>query len=89
MNQRKEITLSKKELAKHVGNYSAPNAGKCNVAEANGLLVLAFGEKAFHLHPESPTLFFQTDRDLTFEFNDNKMIVRENGDIVEAATRIK
>lgn len=87
VNQRKEVTLGKRELAKHTGNYAAPNAGKFVVTQSNGLLELKLGEKTYQLHPESTTVFFQMDRDLTFEFTDNKLIVRESGGIVEEAVR--
>jgi ketosteroid isomerase-like protein len=88
-NRRTEIKLPKKTLAEHVGNYQAPGVGKCTVTQSNGLLALTIGDKTYELHPESKNLFFQTDRDLTFEFVGNKMIVRENGDVVEEATRSK
>ncbi|MEJ1236594.1 nuclear transport factor 2 family protein [Chryseolinea sp. T2] len=89
VNKRVEVKLSKKELAEHVGSYMAPNAGRCTVTQSNGLLALEIGDKTYELHPESRNLFFQTNRDLTFEFVDNKMIVRENGDVVEEASRSK
>jgi hypothetical protein len=89
VNQRKEVKLNKSDLSKHVGTYLAPKAGKCTVALSNGLLELAFAEKTYQLHAESKTVFFQMDRDLTFEFVDNKMIVREFGEVVEEAVRTK
>jgi hypothetical protein len=89
VNQRKEVTLSRKELSQIVGNYLAPNAGRCTVTQSNGMLQLVFADKSYQLHPESKTMFFQIDRDLTFEFVDDKMIVREYGDIVEEAARAK
>lgn len=89
VNKRTEIKLTKKELAAHVGKYTAPNAGKCSVTQSNGLLELVIGDKSYTLHPETRTLFFQTERDLTFEFVNDKMIVRESGNVVEEAVRIK
>ena len=89
VNKRTEVKLSKKDLAQHVGNYLAPHAGKCSVTQSNGMLQLTFAEKNYQLHPESKTMFFQMDRDLTFEFVNDKMIVREYGDIVEEAARAK
>jgi hypothetical protein len=89
VNQRKEVKLGKKELQAHVGDYQAPNAGKCIVAQSNGLLELTIGDKKYTLHPESASVYFQTERDLTFEFVDNKMVVRENGTVVEEAVRSK
>jgi hypothetical protein len=45
--------------------------------------LLSIGSNTFKLHPESEAVFFSTDRDLTFEFKDDKMIVREYGKIAE------
>ncbi|HTF19895.1 MAG TPA: nuclear transport factor 2 family protein [Chryseolinea sp.] len=88
LNQRKEIKLSHAQLKHYVGEYQAPDAGKCTVKESHGLLLLAIGEKTYTLHPESDTLFFQADRDLTFEFLNGKMIVREFEKIVEEAVKV-
>ena len=46
------------------------------------------------LHPESESVFFTVDRDLTFEFvktgaNVSKIVIREHGAIVEEASRSK
>jgi hypothetical protein len=54
-------------------------------------LNLIIGDKKFLLLPETETTFFTTDRDLIFEFatdsssKKRKMIVRENGKVVEEA----
>ena len=89
VNKRKEITLTKKVLQRHTGKYQAPQSGLCIVDQADGLLVLTVKGNTFKVHPESETVFFSTDRDLTFEFKADKMIVREAGKIVEEATRAK
>jgi len=57
------------------------------------ILVLG-GDKKFVLHPESESVFFTVDRDLTFEFvktgaNVSKIVVREHGAVVEEASRSK
>jgi len=49
------------------------------------------GENKFVLHPESESVFFTTDRDLTFEFvikgaKASNIVVREHGATVEEAT---
>jgi hypothetical protein len=89
VNQRKAIALQQSDLESFVGRYQAPNAGTCVVTRADKNLKLMIGDKIYMLIPESKTIFFQEDRDLTFEFADNKMIVREYGEIVEEATRSK
>jgi hypothetical protein len=89
INKRKEVTLTRKILQRHAGRYQAPQSGLCVVDQADGLLLLRIGSNTFKLHPESETVFFSTDRDLTFEFKDDKMIVKEFGKIAEEARRVK
>ena len=89
VNQRKAIVLEKNALNRYIGNYQAPHAGVCGVIQANGSLLLTIADKMYTLYPENEKMFFVTDRDLTFEFTDNKMIVREQGKIVEEAIRSK
>ena len=54
-------------------------------------LLLLIGKFNWVLYPESESLFFREDRDLTFQFVKNarhqvtKMIIRERGKIVETA----
>jgi hypothetical protein len=60
------------------------------VSRNGNQLILTIGEKKYVLHPESESVFFTTDRDLTFEFvkqgtKASKIIVREHGAIVEEA----
>jgi hypothetical protein len=87
INKRKEVTLSQRTLLKYAGTYIAPHAGLC-VVKANGnILDLVIGDQSYKLYPESESNFFVPDRDLTFEFHENKMIVRENGNVVEEAVR--
>ena len=89
VNHRKEIVLSERTLKRYDGKYNAPQSGLCEIKHADGSLELTIGDKKLKLLPETETLFFSKDRDLTFEFSDNKMIVREQGNIVEEAIRIK
>ncbi len=89
-NKRKEVTVSPEVLAQYVGKYDGPKTGTLNVAHKNSLLTLTIGDKSYTLHPESETVFFTTDRDLTFEFMKeglrvSKIVIREHGAIVEEA----
>jgi hypothetical protein len=91
VNSRKKITLNQQTLNRHVGNYHGTQTGLCVINEEQGVLKLAIGDKKLVLYPETETVFFATDRDLTFEFatdtssKKRKMIVRENGRVVEEA----
>ena len=90
-NKRKEISLPQSVLEQYAGTYVSAKNGNLNVARNNNLLTLKVGEKQFVLHPESESVFFTTDRDLTFEFvkegvKVSKVVVREHEVIVEEAT---
>lgn len=89
VNSREEIVLNEKTLKRHEGKYNAPQSGTALVKRSGGLLQLTIGNQTFNLHPESENIFFSKERDLTFEFGNDKMIVRENGKIVEEATRVR
>ena len=89
-DKRKEITVAPNQLEPYVGKYDAPKSGTLVVARNNTLLNLTIGNKTYVLHPESETVFFTTDRDLTFEFvregtKVSKIVVREHGAVVEEA----
>ena len=89
-NKRKEITVSPSQLEPYVGKFDAPKTGTLVVTRNNNLLSLTIGDKTYVLHPESETIFFTTDRDLTFEFirqgtKVSKIVVREHGAVVEEA----
>jgi len=88
VNTKKEIKLSEQTLSQYAGNYEGSKTGAMRIAQENGLLVLSIQQQKFTLYPESETLFFLKEREVNFEFikNENtirKMIVRENGQIVE------
>ena len=88
VNTKKEIMLSERTLAQYTGNYDGPKTGAMTIAQENGLLILSIQQQKFTLYPESENLFFIRDRNVNFEFvkKENtiqKMIVRENGQIVE------
>jgi hypothetical protein len=88
VNKRKEIALSENELTQFTGNYKSANFGNMSVVIENKNVILQTSNENFVLYPETKNVFFSKERDLTFEFvkKDNKiekMIVRENGNIVE------
>jgi hypothetical protein len=90
-NTKKETTVPQNVLEQYVGTYDAPKTGILHVSREHNLLTLKIGDKQYMLHPESETVFFTTDRDLTFEFvkagtKVSKLIVREHGAVVEEAT---
>jgi hypothetical protein len=95
VNGRKKITVNQQTLKRHVGNYHASQTGLCVVNEEQGCLNLIIGDKRFLIVPETESMFFMTDRDLTFEFvtdsssKKRKMIVRENGKVVDEAIEKK
>lgn len=90
-NKKKEITLSNTILDQYAGIYHGPQSGKVSVKREGALLLLSVNDKPVTLYPEAENRFFVKDRDLSFEFirgDKNKvsrMVVRENGKIVEEA----
>lgn len=89
-NTRKEVPVPESVLEQYVGRYVAPKTGLLNLSRENNLLTLKIGDKQYTLHPQSESVFFTTDRDLTFEFvregaKVSKIVVRENGAMVEEA----
>ena len=87
-NRRKEITLVPEVLQHYVGKYNGPQHGTVDITKGDNELILAAGGNKFVLHPESESVFFSSERDLTFEFvkqgtKISKMIVREHGAITE------
>lgn len=92
-NSHTEIKLSDADLVQFVGKYNSPK-GEMSVQKSGNGLLLTLQNKTFVLHPETANRFFIKDRDLTFEFVENskhavlKMLVRENGSVVEEAVFI-
>jgi hypothetical protein len=94
VNKREAIKLSAGTIRRYLGVYVGP---KSNVAIGldNNLLTLHSGSLKMVLYPESKSVFFSKERDLTFEFAQdangkvNKMVVRENRDVVEELIRQK
>lgn len=89
LSSKKEIKLSKKELDQFNGNYKGTQTGSAKVETGEGLLILRIQTEQFLLYPETPTIFFTKERDLTFEFSKSqnnkisKIIVRERGKVAE------
>jgi hypothetical protein len=89
INQRKEISLTTRNLNRLTGQYKAPRSGEILIRKTNTGLEMNFGKEKMFIYPETETLFFSKDRDLTFEFvldaeqQPSKIIVREFGQAVE------
>ncbi len=93
VNTRKEIKLSPTEMKAYAGNFKSDKFGAFNF-KINGsrLLMDGSGFQAT-LYPQGDSIFFLKDRDLQFEFvrdekgQVNKIIVHENGQIVDELLR--
>lgn len=91
VNKRKQKTLPTKTLSRFAGKYNGPQTGVMTITQDEGTLLLSFATKQVELYPESSSIFFTKDRDLTFEFvtdqkgNVVKLIVREHGAVAEEA----
>ncbi len=94
-NKKTAITVSEKILTGYVGKYNAPQTGEVTISKNDNGLEMQAGKMQMTLYPQSKTLFFHKKSSLTFEFVEDvngsviKMIVRENGNIVEEAKKIK
>jgi len=95
INKRKEIQLSAKDLNQFVGKYSGAKSGTVTVSrESDHLIIINNAEKTV-IYPQSKDMFFMKELDISFEFtrdnsnNVHKLIVRENGDIVEELQKQK
>jgi hypothetical protein len=87
MNKRKVAKISTTILDSYIGQYNGPSTIVVIKRENENLIQIVNGKK-FIIYPETATLFFLKERDLTFEFlgkktNDRKMVVRQNDEIVE------
>ncbi|RNI25643.1 nuclear transport factor 2 family protein [Rufibacter latericius] len=92
-NARKAIQVPSNTLSHFTGEYDGPKAGKLTIKKENNALVLLTKGQKMALLPESSNRFFAQDRDLTFEFirgkETPKMVVRENGEVVEEAVLLR
>jgi hypothetical protein len=94
INKRKETALAADVLNTYAGNYKGPQTGTVSVVVENNSLTLVIGGTKFPVYAEKEALFFAKERDLTFEFVKSgnamaKMVVRENGNIVEELPAVK
>jgi hypothetical protein len=84
-NARKEIELPARQLDQVTGTYKSDQSGIMTVIKENKVLILKGGNNSYTLYPQSDTLFFMKERDLTFQFVKDaagrplKMIVNEHG----------
>lgn len=90
---KKAISLRHEELSRFIGTYEGAKTGEMITKIKNGLLLLTINKQDFELHPESANKFFLKERDVVFEFvtkdmKVSRMIVRENGVIVEEAKHV-
>ncbi len=91
---KKEIVLSSSILKTFTGKYKAPNSGNVSIASKDGKLIIQTDKNPFVIFPISESTFFSKEAPLTFQFikNNNgkvtKMIVKENGKVVEEITKL-
>ncbi len=88
VSERKAIQLPSATLNKYIGKYKGIRTKALLVTSGQNFLTLRAKGKEFVIYPETETLFFSKEADITFEFiNINttniKMLVRENGQIAE------
>lgn len=86
-NTKKEIAVSEAFLKSYEGHYTGHSAN-ANITRKENSLLMKSGDMQLILLPESENLFFAKEAPLTFEFVSVKgiiikMIVRENGKIVD------
>ncbi|AXT54203.1 DUF4440 domain-containing protein [Aquimarina sp. AD1] len=92
---KKEISLSDNILNKYIGTYQAPQTGTVIITKEEQHLEVNAGKMNAIVYPQTENLFFHKQSPLTFEFIQDKnsvvskMIVRENGKIVEEAKKVK
>ncbi|WP_394971055.1 DUF4440 domain-containing protein [uncultured Croceitalea sp.] len=89
-----ELELSQATLALYVGKYQAPKTGLVKIHLSNeGVLVMNAGQMKAELHPEKENIFFIKEAPITLEFIKDeegqvtKFMVKENGSLVEEATK--
>lgn len=87
-NKRKVVKVSTAVLDSYAGQYKSSQVRSMIIKRKNLNLVQIINGKEFAIYPETATLFFSKERDLTFEFlmqkiKVQKIIVRENGEVVD------
>jgi len=91
----KTYTISKEILESYSGNYKAPNTGDVTISVNGKDLDLKAGKMSATIVATSENSFTHPQAPLSFEFVKNeedevtKMVVKENGKIVEEAIKIE
>lgn len=88
-----KVALSNETLDTYVGSYSGQNI-KAKITRKEGALLMDSGDMQLLILPESENIFFANEAPLTFEFVSvkeviAKMIVRENGKIVDEVKKVE
>jgi len=92
-NSKKVIVLADELLVTYLGTYAGEYVN-ATISRKEKSLLMDSGDMQLVIHPETDNLFFANEAPLTFEFvsvNGKvvKMIVRENGKIVDEVKRVK
>ncbi|MGN6508706.1 MAG: nuclear transport factor 2 family protein [Chitinophaga sp.] len=77
------IGLPQSVLQTYAGKYTGKQSGTLQVDAGQGVLVLTNKGKTFTIYPEKQNIFFMKEREITFEFSQNKMTVKEHGAVAE------
>ncbi|MDB4292448.1 hypothetical protein N9954_03515 [Maribacter sp.] len=89
----KAISLTNDLLAEYVGEYKSATTS-ATISKKDNALQMVSGEMQLLVQAVSESMFFSTEAPLTFEFIKNadakvvKMVVRENGQVVEEIERV-
>ncbi|RAJ08712.1 uncharacterized protein DUF4440 [Chitinophaga skermanii] len=84
----KEISLSAAAVKRFEGTYKGPSTS-LEAKVQKGKLTFIMNGKTFDIYPMASHQFFAAERDLTFEFVKDKLIVREDEKIVEEMLKVK
>jgi hypothetical protein len=92
VNKRKEVSVSSGLLKQYVGKYTSPKAGVVTITSESNTLKVSTNDLQLTVYAESQNKFFAKERDLQFEFiNDKgkivKMVVYEKGEMIEEAKK--
>jgi hypothetical protein len=93
--EKKEVQLSEKQLSQFVGTYDGNQTKDIWITRSQNYLEIKAAEFKGNIIPDSENTFYFPDRNLTFEFVTGpkekavKLIVRENGHVVEEAAKRK
>ena len=88
-----KISVSHEIMNRYAGSYLAPQTGLVKIIKTEEGLKIDAGKLKAPIHAKSKNIFFHKQAPLTFEFvstekgKTQKMIVRENGKIVEEAIK--